>query len=291
MPVPLPAAPPIHPDRRVTWRRLRSPAALGAIAAVCVASIGTTLGTVIAGRLAENPVGGLIGALALCLVGAAVVESAGKLVWVTVVDRAEGRLRDDVLQAAMHQPLGALTEQAVGEILDRVDDDTHEIGNLARWQLWSLFRTVSSSLPMWIVAAVAWWPAAVLFPVLAAVTWFAIRRLLGEIARRKVIEEIAWTDQAAALEEGIAGRNDLRTSLGQAHVIARLARLSAEIHTRFHAVISVESRMARRAGVLLHALLAAITVAGVALTIDGSMSVARLVTLFLVTSLFVGQVA
>ncbi|MGV7904494.1 hypothetical protein PJN93_32265, partial [Mycobacterium kansasii] len=80
----------------------------------------------------------------------------------------------------------------------------------------------------------------------------------------------AWTDQAAALEEGIAGRDDLRTSLGQSHVIARLAGLSAVIHSRFLAVIQVESRLARRAGVLLHALLAAIAVAGVALAIDGS---------------------
>lgn len=286
-----PPSPPIGPERQVTWRRLHSPVALGAIAAVGVASIGATAGTVFAGRVAENPASGLIGILALCLIGSAVIESVGKLAWVAEVDRAEGRLRDDVLQAAMHQPLGALTEQAVGEILDRVDDDTHEIGNLSRWQLWSLFRTVASSLPMWIVAAVSWWPAAFLFPALAAVTWFAIRRLLGEIARRKVIEEIAWTDQAAALEEGIAGRDDLRTSLGQPHVTARLARLSAVIHARFHDVIRVESRLARRAGVLLHALLAAIAVAGVALTIDGSMSVARLVTLFLVTSMFVGQVA
>ncbi|NMD55724.1 MULTISPECIES: ATP-binding cassette domain-containing protein [Tsukamurella] len=286
-----PPSPPIGPERQVTWRRLRSPVALGAIAAVCVASIGATAGTVFAGRVAEDPAGGLIGVLALCLLGSAVIESAGKLAWVAEVDRAEGRLRDDVLQAAMRQPLGALTEQAVGEILDRVDDDTHEIGNLSRWQLWSLFRTVASSLPMWIVAAASWWPAAFLFPALALVTWFAIRRLLGEIARRKVIEEIAWTDQAAALEEGIAGRDDLRTSLGQSHVTARLARLSAVIHARFHAVIRVESRLARRAGVLLHALLAAIAVAGVALTVDGSMSVARLVTLFLVTSMFVGQVA
>lgn len=290
-PAPTPPLPPTDPERRVTWRRLRSPVALGAIAAVCVASIGATAGTVVAGRVAQDPAGGLIGVLALCLIGAAVIESVGKIAWVAVVDRAEGRLRDDVLQAAMRQPLAALNEQAVGEILDRVDDDTHEIGNLARWQLWGLFRTVSSSLPMWIVAAVAWWPAAILFPMLAIITWFAIRRLLGEIARRKVIEEIAWTDQAAALEEGIAGRDDLRTSLGQSHVIARLAGLSAVIHSRFLAVIQVESRLARRAGVLLHALLAAIAVAGVALAIDGSMSVARLVTLFLVTSMFVGQVA
>ncbi len=286
-----PPIPPTGPERQVTWRRLRSPVAAGAIVAVWVAALGSAAGTVFAGRLAQNPAGHLIVALALCLLGAAIIESAGKIAWVGVVDRAEGTLRDDVLQSAIRQPLSVLTEQAVGEILDRVDDDTHEIGNLARWQLWSLFRTVASCLPIWIIAGVSWWPAFLLFPILAVVTWFAIRRLLGEIGRRKVIEEIAWTDQAAALEEGIAGRDDLRTSLGQSHSIARLARLSAVIHARFDDVVRVESRLARRAGLLLHGLLAGIAVAGIALTVDGSMSVARLVTLFLVTSMFVGQVA
>lgn len=290
-PTSTPPIPPISPERQVTWRRLRSPVAVGAIVAVWVAALGSAAGTVFAGRLAENPAGHLIVALAVCLLGAAVIESVGKIAWVGVVDRAEGALRDDVLQSAMRQPLSVLTEQAVGEILDRVDDDTHEIGNLARWQLWSLFRTVASCLPIWIIAGVSWWPAFLLLPILAALTWFAIRRLLGEIARRKVIEEIAWTDQAAALEEGIAGRDDLRTSLGQSHSIARLARLSAVIHARFYDVVRVETRLARRAGLLLHGLLAGIAVAGIALAVDGSMSVARLVTLFLVTSMFVGQVA
>ena len=102
---------------------------------------------------------------------------------------------------------------------------------------------------------------------------------------------MAWTDHAAVLEEGIAGRDDLRTSLGQAHVVRRVARLSADVHAKFRAVVDVESRLVRRAGVLLHALLAGIAVAGVALASGGSLSVAQLVTLFLVTSTFVGQIA
>ena len=73
--------------------------------------------------------------------------------------RAEGRLRDDLLDTALAQPLATLTEQAVGEILDRVDDDTHEVGALARRQLWSALRTVFAALPMWAVAGLTWWPA------------------------------------------------------------------------------------------------------------------------------------
>ncbi|GAB7006093.1 ATP-binding cassette domain-containing protein [Nocardioides sp. AN3] len=286
-----PAALPDDPSRRVDWRRLRGPVTVAALTAAAVAAVSATLGTVVAGRLAEDPSRHLVALLALCAIGAAVVDTAGKVTWVGVSDRVEGRLREDVLRAAMRQPLAALNEQAVGEILDRVDDDSHEVGNLMRWQLWMLFRALFATLPMWIVAGVTWWPAFVLFPVLGAVTWLAIRRLLQEIARRKVVEEMAWTDHAAVLEEGIAGRDDLRTSLGQAHVVGRVAALSATVHARFRAVVDIEAKVARRAGVLLHALLAGVGLAGVALAMDDQLSVARLVTLFLVTSTFVGQIA
>ena len=52
-------------------------------------------------------------------------------------------------------------------------------------------------------------------PLVGVATFVVMRPFLVEIARRKVLEEASWTDHAAALEEGIAGRDDLRTSLGQ----------------------------------------------------------------------------
>ncbi|MFI6826728.1 ATP-binding cassette domain-containing protein [Kribbella sp. NPDC050241] len=283
--------PPADPARRVDWRRLRGPASALALAAAAIASLGSTLGSVVAGLLAAQPSWRLVGLLMVCVVGGAVINSFGKILWVGVSDRVEGRLRADVLQAAIRQPLAVLNEQAVGEILDRVDDDSHEVGTLLRSQLWTLAGILFGTIPMWIVAGVTWWPAAVLFPVLAVITWFAIRKLLAEIASRKIIEEMAWTDHTAALEEGIAARDDLRTSLGQAHVLARVARLSATAHEKVNSRVAVDSQIARRAGVLLHGLLVAIGVAGIALAVDNHLTVARLVTLFLVTSTFVGQIA
>src|SRR3954467_15552880 len=181
----------VDPSRSVDARRLRSPLAVTALAASAIGAVGMTLGTVVAGRLAEHPTRGLVWLLAMCLVGAAVVDTAGKIPWVGRSDRAEGRLREHLLDAALRQPLSALNEQAVGEILDRVDDDSHEVGNLVRWQIWMLSRTLFGTLPMWVVAGVTWWPSFILFPVLASVTWLIIRSLLGEIARRKVVEEMA----------------------------------------------------------------------------------------------------
>ncbi len=118
-----------------------------------------------------------------------------------------------------------------------------------------------------------------------------MRSLLAPLAERKVGEEMAWTDHAAVMEEGIAGRDDLRTALGQAYLVRRCAELAAEVHRRFALVVDSESRITRRAGVLLHGLLAGMIVPGIALAIGGRLSTASLVTLFLVTSMFVGQIA
>lgn len=284
-----PARPDADPARRLDWRRLRGPLAVVALLALTVGAVGTALGTVVAGWLAEDPTVATLQLLAALVVGAALLDTVGQVVWAGVVDRAEGRLRGDLLTAALHQPLATLTEQAVGEVLDRVDDDTHAVGTLVRRQLWGAGRTLVGVVPMWVVAGLTWWPAWALFPVLGLLAWFLVRPMLGEIARRKVVEEVAWTDHAAAFEEAVAARDDLRTSLGQEFAVSRLAQRSAAVHRRFAAVVTVESRMLRRAGLVLASLLAGVALAGAALAADGDLPVDRLVTLFLVTALFVGQ--
>ncbi|MDN5744574.1 MAG: ABC transporter ATP-binding protein/permease [Nocardioidaceae bacterium] len=218
------------------------------------------------------------------------MDTIGRIVWAAVVDRAAGRLRGDLLDAALHQPLEHLTEQAVGEVLDRVDDDTHEVGTLLRQQVWLLMRTAFGALPMWVIAGVTWWPAFLLFPAVGAIAVIVMRPGLVEISRRKVIEEAAWTDHAAALEEGVAGRDDLRTSRGQAFAVRRLAQLSGYVHTKFLRVLEIEARLGLKVGLLLHSLLIAVAICGVLLVGTGSLDVAKLVTLFLVTTLFVGQI-
>ncbi|MFI2488195.1 ATP-binding cassette domain-containing protein [Promicromonospora kroppenstedtii] len=286
---PRPAPMPSDPARRLDWRRLRGPAAVVALLALTAGAVGLALGTVAAGRLAADAtVVGLV-LLAVCVVGGAVFDGVGQVTWASVVDRAEGKLRSDLLSAALRQPLATLSEQAVGEVLDRVDDDTHAVGTLVRRQLWGAGRTVVGVVPMWIIAGITWWPAWLLFPVLGGIVALLTRPLLGEIARRKVIEEAAWTDHAAAFEEAVAARNDLRTSLGQAFAVRRLAQLSAMVHEKFRAVVRVEERLLRRAGLVMYALLAGTAVTCAVVAAGGGLSVEQLVTLFLVTAMFVGQ--
>ena len=283
------AAPP-DARRHLGWDRLRGPLMSWALLAATLSALGETAGTVLAGHLAERPTTRLVELLALALLGGALLDALGRTVWSGVSDRAEGQLRADLLTAALDQPLAVLSETAVGELLDRVDDDTHELGLLVRQILWDLARTLLRSVPMYVVAGVTFWPAFLLFPVVGLVTVAVVRPLAAEIAVRKVAEEVAWTDHAAALEEGIAARDDLRASLGQPYLVRRLAELSGIVHERVKARCETATRLSRRAGLLLHGLLAGTAVAGVALVSGGHLSTAALVTLFLVTSAFVGQI-
>lgn len=277
-------------ERHVGPSRLRGAVTWWSLAAAAVAALGQTGGTIVAGRLAEHPTSMLVLVLTLCVVGSAVLDTAGRAAWAGVVDRAEGRLRADLLRAALHQPLEVLSEQAVGEVLDRVDDDTYELGTLMRRLAWDLIRALLRIGPMWVVAGLTWWPAWLLFPLVGVATVLLVRPLTAEIARRKVAEEIAWTDHAAAMEEGVAARDDLRSSLGQAYLVRRCAELSAIVHERVAASCVAASQIGRRAGLLLHGLLAATAVAGVLLVPQNRLSTAGLVTLFLVTTTFVGQI-
>lgn len=276
--------------RTITAQRLRGAITNWSLLAAAAAAVGHALGTLVAGRLAAGPSSGLVQLLALCVVGAAVLDTAGRTAWAGVVDRAEGRLRGDLLAAALHQPLSALSEQAVGEVLDRVDDDTHELGLLVRRMGWDMARTLFRAVPMWAIAGLTWWPAWFLFPTVATFTLVVVRPLTAAVARAKIAEEIAWTDHAALVEEGIAARDDLRASLGQPFILRRCAELSAQVHRRVRATAVAATRMGRRAGLMLHGLLAAVAVAGVVLVRADRLSTAELVTLFLVTTSFVGQI-
>jgi len=284
------AAPAKGRSRRVDLSRLRGPVTWWSLAAAAVAAVGQTAGTLVVGRLAERPTAMLVMLLVLCVVGAALLDTVGRAAWAGVVDRAEGRLRADLLDAALHQPLAVLSEQAVGEVLDRVDDDTHEMGTLLRRIFWDLVRTLLRAGPMWVVAGLTWWPAWLLFPLVGVGTVLLVRPLTAEVAQRKLVEEIAWTDHAAAMEEGVAARDDLRSSLGQAYLVRRCAELSAVVHTRVAASCESASKIGRRAGLLLHGLLAGTALAGTVLVTQGDLSTASLVTLFLVTTTFVGQI-
>ncbi|MDQ1680284.1 MAG: ATP-binding cassette, subfamily bacterial, partial [Frankiaceae bacterium] len=277
----------------LTWRRLQRPAAALALGIAVSAAALESLGAVIAGRLA-GPAAAVtwaaIGFLALTLIGSAACDTVARTIASDVVAGAEGSLRGDLLHAALSQSLPALQEQAVGELIDRIDDDVTQVGRLSRRTGWEMGRSALRSVAAWLVAGFAWPAAWLVFPVVGFLVFLAARPLAPLIARRKLAEEVAWSDHAAQLEEAVAGRDDIRSSLGQAHVVRQYARRARTVLDRTAATATVSATVMRRCGLVLHGMLAAIVVAGVALVSDGHLDRPTLVTLWLLTATFVGSV-
>ena len=73
-------------------------------------------------------------------------------------------------------------------------------------------------------------------------------------------------------------------------MLRRNARMAARVHAALDKVLQVEVRITRRSGGLLHGALAAVALVGTALVLADDLSTAQLVTLFLVTTMFVGGV-
>ncbi|MEJ5915249.1 ABC transporter ATP-binding protein [Pseudokineococcus sp. 1T1Z-3] len=270
-------------------RRLAAPGTWVALAAAALAAVGETVGAVLAGRAVEGPTPALVASLAAVLVGFALLDTAGRTIFSGVVGRAEGRLRGDLVDRALGQPVTALEEQGVGELFDRVDDDAWQLSQLLRGVGWSTLGAALRSVAAWVVAGLIAWPAFVAFPVVAALTWLAVRRRAPEVARLKVLEEVAWSEHSSHLEEAVAGRDDVRTSLGQPHVLRQYAIRSRALLGRVRDVSHAAADLAARAGVVLNLLLAGVVVGGVALVVTGGLDVGQLVTLWLLVALFVGQ--
>jgi ATP-binding cassette subfamily B protein len=273
----------------LSWRRLGGRTSAAALLLATVGAAAEMVATVVTGRVAEGPTSGLVTVLAVLLVGSAVLDTAGRTLFSGVVGRAEGRLRADLLSAAFSQPLPTLEAQGVGELLDRVDDDTRQVATLLRRSGWTAGRASLRSVLAWVVAGVTWEPAWFAFPLVALAAAAVARSPAREVSRRKLAEEVAWSDHSAQLEEAVAGRDDVRSSLGQPHVVRRYAEGSAEVLRRVRATCASSTSLVLRTGLVLPTVLAALAVGGVALVSGGAVGVAELVTLWLFVTAFVGQ--
>ena len=273
----------------LSWRRLGGRTSGLALLLAGVGAAAEMVATVVTGRVAAEPTRALVTVLAVLLVGSAVLDTAGRTLFSGVVGRAEGRLRADLLGAAFAQPLPTLESQGVGELLDRVDDDTRQVATLLRRSGWAAGRASLRSVLAWVVAGVTWWPAWFAFPLVALLAGAVARAPAREVSARKLAEEVAWSDHSAQLEEAVAGRDDVRSSLGQPHVVRRYAEGSAEVLRRVAATCASSTSLVLRTGLVLHTALAALAVAGVALVGGGTLGVAELVTLWLLVTAFVGQ--
>ena len=159
-----------------------------------------------------------------------------------------------------------------------------------RWGVWQAARTFLASGPLWVVATLTWWPAVFLFPLTAVVTYLSIRRLLpaGRPAQGRRGGRL---DRPRRVHRG--GRRRPRRP---AHLAGPGPRAAPQRPARRRSSTAPSTRSWRSrcgspdaAAGCSTARWPRVGVVGVALVLSGDLSTARLVTLFLVTTMFVGR--
>jgi len=272
----------------LNWRRLAGPGALVAVIILVVGEVAHAIATMVMGWLANSPTPWHLEQLGLSLAVSVAMYVIGNVIWTRIVCRAEGQLRADLLAAALAQPVAVIGAQPSGELLDRIDDDAAALGRLLREAVWGLFRIIASTIPLWVVSGLSWWPMWILFPISVAVVYLLNRKKLPLIKEQKVIEEAAWSAHAAAFEEAVSARDDLRTNHGQAFATRRLAELSANIHRQVGILSKLSAQVFATAGFTLYGFLGVIAIAGVIATVRGLIDVGQLVTLFIAATMLTG---
>ncbi|MGI5190486.1 ATP-binding cassette domain-containing protein [Promicromonospora sp. CA-289599] len=277
-------------QRRTSWRRRALRVAAVAVPAALLAAGASSYAAVVTGRMAADPARDTLIVLAAVSAAVIVLDAVTWLVVQRAVARAEATLRVDLTAAALSQPLPALEEQAVGELLDRVNGDPERLTRAISGIGITLGQAAISLVVGWVTAGLVWWPAWIAFPVVAAVVLVFARRAarpLRDLSRRS---SEAGSDHMAQLEEAIAARDDLRTAHGQRYVLRRYAELAArQIRLREEWSV-VFSRVRLRTELPLDALVGAVLVGGVWAVTGGTLDVARLVALWLLVTGFVGRV-
>ena len=263
---------PARPSRRLRlprdqrhgpWRRRALRVGAVAVPAALLAAGASSYAAVVTGRMAADPARDTL--ILLAAVSAAVV-ALDAVTWLVVqrgVARAEAVLRSDLAAAALGQPLPALEDQAVGELLDRVNGDPERLTRAISGIGITLGQAGISLVVGWVAAGLVWWPAWFAFPlVAAAVLVFARRsaRPLRDLSRRS---SEAGSEHMAQFEEAVAARDDLRTAQGQPYVLRRYAELAArQIRLREDWSLAF-SRVRLRTELPLDALVGAVLVGGV----------------------------
>ncbi|WP_020016940.1 ATP-binding cassette domain-containing protein [Promicromonospora sukumoe] len=290
---------PARPSRRLRlprdqrhgpWRRRALRVGAVAVPAALLAAGASSYAAVVTGRMAADPARDTL--ILLAAVSAAVV-ALDAVTWLVVqrgVARAEAVLRSELAAAALGQPLPALEDQAVGELLDRVNGDPERLTRAISGIGITLGQAGISLVVGWVAAGLVWWPAWFAFPlVAAAVLVFARRsaRPLRDLSKRS---SEAGSEHMAQFEEAVAARDDLRTAQGQPYVLRRYAELAArQIRLREDWSVAF-SRVRLRTELPLDALVGAVLVGGVWSVTGGALDLARLVTLWLLVTGFVGRV-
>jgi ABC-type multidrug transport system fused ATPase/permease subunit len=225
-------------------------------------------------------------ALVVALVAAAVTDLVVGLVTARLTADWSADLRRRVCRVAFGQELPALETTPVGELLDRIDGDVNQVANELRGGGVRIAQSLTLGVLSIVTAIVVWWPAGVGMLLLAIVLITGLSRRVRQIGPARLVEEEAWSDLAAVMEETIHGQDDVRTTLARPYVLRLYAQRASQVLQRGRRVWRMSSKVAAVITGALRAGIAAVVVGGVWALATGRMDGARLTTVWLLVVAF-----
>ncbi|GGR70577.1 hypothetical protein GCM10010169_12740 [Micromonospora fulviviridis] len=225
-------------------------------------------------------------ALAVALVAAVVTDLLIGLLMAGLTADWSADVRRRLCRVALGQDLPTLETTPVGELLDRIDNDVYQVAAEMRNTGVRLVQGVAVCLLATVSALVVWWPAGVGMILLTALLGVALRRPTARIAPARMVEEEAWSDLAAVMEEAVHGQDDVRTSLARPYVLRLYARRAAEVIARGGRVFRLSARVTALAAGGVRVGIAAVVLAGAWALATGRVDAARLTAIWLLALAF-----
>ncbi|MGC3860215.1 ATP-binding cassette domain-containing protein [Micromonospora chersina] len=247
---------------------------------------GQAAASALAGPVLVHRSFGWFTALAVALVAAVVSDLLIGLLMAGLTADWSADVRRRLCRVALGQDLPTLETTPVGELLDRIDNDVYQVAAEMRNTGVRLAQGVAVCLLATVSALVVWWPAGVGMILLTALLGVALRRPTARIAPARMVEEEAWSDLAAVMEEAVHGQDDVRTSLARPYVLRLYARRAAEVISRGKRVFRLSARVTALAGGGVRVGIAAVVLAGAWALATGRVDAARLTAIWLLALAF-----
>ncbi|MFI2651847.1 ATP-binding cassette domain-containing protein [Micromonospora fulviviridis] len=247
---------------------------------------GQAAASALAGPVLVHRSPGWFTALAVALVAAVVTDLLIGLLMAGLTADWSADVRRRLCRVALGQDLPTLETTPVGELLDRIDNDVYQVAAEMRNTGVRLVQGVAVCLLATVSALVVWWPAGVGMILLTALLGVALRRPTARIAPARMVEEEAWSDLAAVMEEAVHGQDDVRTSLARPYVLRLYARRAAEVIARGGRVFRLSARVTALAAGGVRVGIAAVVLAGAWALATGRVDAARLTAIWLLALAF-----
>ncbi|MCX5070678.1 ABC transporter ATP-binding protein/permease [Micromonospora lupini] len=195
-------------------------------------------------------------------------------------------VRRRLCRVALGQDLPSLETTPVGELLDRIDGDVYQVASAVRNQGSRLAQGLCVGLLSIVVAVAVWWPAGMAMLLLTVLLGLGLRRPTARIGPARMVEEEAWSDLAAVMEEAVHGQDDVRTSLAQPYVLRLYARRAAAVLSRGHRVWVLSARVATVATATIRAGVGVVVLGGAWALATDRVDAARLTAIWLLALAF-----